>query len=313
MKKTNNRQSVLILGAGGMLGNSFADLANLLKKNFDPIFFAYHSRPKKFKDKSLRSIVFEAGNKKNVKKVLSGINPDVVINCAAITIVEDCQTSPQLALKINAVFPAMLAEWTSKNGKKLVHFSTDAVFGGKKPPLTGYSETDKTKPLNVYAKSKLKGEKLIQLADLNALILRINIIGIRGRKPFPLAEWIIRSLAAGQKISGFTDVFFAPLFTEDIVKLTLKALQNNLSGLYHLNAKNYVNKFTFAKLIAKEFRYDQNLICPSTSVQKLSVNRPLRTYLSSSAFIDKISCPVPTVTQGVARLHQIIKNGKFRL
>jgi dTDP-4-dehydrorhamnose reductase len=313
MEKTSSRQSVLILGASGMLGNSFADLTNLLKKNFGQIFFAYHSNPKKFKDESVRSIIFEAGNKDDINKVLSEINPDVIANCAATTIVEDCQKNPRLAFEINATFPAMLAEWTNKNGKKLVHFSTDAVFDGKKPPLTGYAETDKPKPLNVYAKSKLEGEKLIQLADPNALILRINIIGIRGREPFPLAEWIIRSLASGQKISGFTDVFFAPLFTEDIVKLTLKALQNNLSGVYHLNAKNYVNKFTFAKLIAKEFRYNQNLIYPSTSVQKLSISRPLKTYLSSSAFTDRVKCLLPTVAQSVARLHQAIKNDKFRL
>lgn len=313
MGKTINKQSVLVLGVNGMLGSSFADLVNLLKKNFAQIFFAYHSSPKKFKDKSIRSIIFEAGNKKNVVKVLSEITPDIIINCTAITIVEDCQKNPGQAFKVNAAFPAILAEWTSKNNKKLVHFSTDAVFDGEKPPLAGYAESDKPKPLNVYAKTKLRGERLIQQADPNALILRINIIGIRGREPFPLAEWIIRSLASGQKISGFTDVFFAPLFTEDIVKLTLKALKYNLSGLYHLNAKNYINKFSFARLIAKEFRYDKNLIFPSISSQELSVNRPLRTYLSSSAFTDKIRCTLPTVAQGVTRLRHVIKNDKFRL
>lgn len=313
MGKTSNKQSILVLGASGMLGSSFANMANLLKKNFGQIFFAYHSNPRKFKDKSIRPVIFEAGNKKNVVKVLFEINPDVVINCTAMTIVEDCQKNPRLAFKINATFPAMLAEWTNNNRKKLVHFSTDAVFDGEKPPLAGYAESDKPKPLNVYAKSKLRGERLIQQADPNALILRINIIGIRGREPYPLAEWIIRSLATGQQISGFTDVFFAPLFTEDIVKLTIKALQNNLSGLYHLNAKNYLDKFSFAKLIAKEFRYDKGLIYPSISAQKLSVNRPLRTYLSSSAFTGKIKCSLPTVAQGIARLHHVIKNDKFRL
>lgn len=313
MEKTNNRQSVLILGASGMLGNSFADLTNLLKKNFGQIFFAYHSNPKKFKDESIRSITFEAGNKEDINKVLSEINPDIIINCIALTIIEDCQKNPRLAFKINATFPAILAEWTSKNNKKLVHFSTDAVFDGEKPPLAGYTESDRPKPLNVYAKTKLRGERLIQQADPNALILRINIIGIRGREPFPLAEWIIRSLASGQKISGFTDVFFAPLFTEDIVKLTIRALMCDLSGLYHLNAKNHINKFSFAKLIANEFRYDKNLIYPSISSQRLSVNRPLRTYLSSSAFTGKIRCSLPTVAQGVIRLHHVIKNDKFRL
>jgi len=305
--------SIIIFGAGGMLGTAFVAKKKLFEKQFSPVFLAYRSKPKSSGGKNLFPISFDATDLPGIKTLLMNINPEIIINCAAMTNIEDCEKNPDLAHKLNAEFPEILARWAAKYGKKLIHYSTDSVFDGKNPPLKGYTETDEPNPLNAYAKSKLRGEKLIQLADSSALILRINIIGVRGRKPFPLAEWILRSLASGQKISGFTNVFFAPLFTEDNVRLTLKALQNNLSGLYHLNAKDYVSKYDFAKLLAKEFCYSRSLIYPSSSTQELSVSRPLKTYLSSSTFAKKAKVSLPTVTQGIARLHQRIKNDKFRL
>ena len=300
----------MILGAGGMLGNSFVARIDLLKKNFSPIYFAYHSSPKRFKDKIVRPIVFDAEDKKTVGKLLSKMNPNVVINCAAMTIVEDCEKNPDLAYKLNAEFPEILAKWTAKYGKKLIHYSTDSVFDGKKGD---YTEKDKSRPLNVYAKSKLKGEQSVLKTDPNALVLRTNIIGIRGKKPYPLTEWMLRELAAGKKIPGFTDVTFAPLFTKDLVDLTILAIEKKLTGLYHLNAKNPVSKYRFAKLLAGEFGYNPNLIISSKSDQILSTPRPLKTYLNSSAFVNKTKVSLPTVNQSVAHLHQATKSDKFHL
>lgn len=257
--------------------------------------------------------MFDATDPLSLQILLSEINPEIIVNCAAMTIVEDCEENPDLAYKINAEFPGILAEWTAKHGKKLIHYSTDAVFDGKNPPVDGYTEIDKVHPLNLYAKSKLKGEQLVLKIDPNALVLRTNIIGIRGRKPYPLVEWILRTLAAGRKVTSFTDVVFAPLFIEDIVKLTIEALRENLYGLYNLNAKNRISKYRFAKLLAKEFGYDSNLVLPVKSGLVLSIPRPQKTYLNSLVFARKIKISLPMVNQGVTHLHQSIKSDKFRL
>ncbi|MBI2309909.1 SDR family oxidoreductase [Candidatus Collierbacteria bacterium] len=305
--------SILILGANGMLGSAFVAKRSLLEKFFSPIFFAYHSKPKKSREKNICSVMFDATDPLSLQILLSEINPEIIVNCAAMTIVEDCEENPDLAYKINAEFPGILAEWTAKHGKKLIHYSTDAVFDGKNPPVDGYTEIDKVHPLNLYAKSKLKGEQLVLKIDPNALVLRTNIIGIRGRKPYPLVEWILRTLAAGRKVTSFTDVVFAPLFIEDIVKLTIEALRENLYGLYNLNAKNRISKYRFAKLLAKEFGYDSNLVLPVKSGLVLSIPRPQKTYLNSLVFARKIKISLPMVNQGVTHLHQSIKSDKFRL
>lgn len=303
--------SLLITGAGGMLGNTFVRSSKQLSKVYSPIFFAYHALPKNFNsDQNLHQASFDALDKKSLTALLSRINPDVVINCTAMTIVENCEKNPDLTYKLNAQFPEILAKWTAKYDKKLVHYSTDSVFDGKNG---NYTEADKPNPLNIYAKSKLKGERLVLKTDPNALILRTNIIGIRGHKPYPLAEWMLRRLAADKKITGFTDVIFAPLFTQDLVDLTILAIEKKLTGLYHLNAKNPLSKYRFAKLLAAEFGYNPNLIISAKSDQVLSTPRPRKTYLNSSAFVNKTKISLPTVSQSIALLHQSVRNGKFRL
>jgi dTDP-4-dehydrorhamnose reductase len=283
-----SKPSLLVTGAGGMLGNAFVRQQSQLKQFFSKITFAYHEQ-------------LDLTNSDKVINFLNQLLPDTIINCAAMTIVENCENFPEKALQINAKVPHVLAKWTRKNRKKLVHYSTDAVFDGKRG---NYRETDKTNPLNVYAKTKLAGEKLVLATDPDALILRTNIIGLRNRKPYPLAEWMLKKLEAKEEFTTFTDVFFAPLCVDDLVKLTLIALNKNLSGLYHLNAKNHVTKHQFALMLAKEFGLPTKLK-PVKSSEILAVTRPQKTYLNSQKFSRDTGVSLPTVRQSIHELAKI--------
>lgn len=287
-----SNQSLLITGAGGILGNAFVRQQTRLQKLFPKITFSRRSK-------------LDLTNRRQTAYFLNHLVPDVIINCAAMTIVEDCEKLPDQAYEINTQLPQLLANWTARNHKKLIHYSTDAVFDGKKG---NYTEIDRPNPLNIYAKSKFKGEQSILKTDPNALILRTNLIGIRGRKPYPLAEWMLRKLETKDEFTTFTDVFFAPLCVDDLVKFTLVALNKNLCGLYHLNAKDFATKHQFALLLAKEFEYLSPKLKPVESSKILTVTRPQKTYLNSQKFAQAADVSLPTIRQSIHSLRKSINS-----
>ena len=117
----------------------------------------------------------------DIKRILDESTPDLVINCAAMANVEQCENQPDAALRINAWMPGIFARQCAQRNLGLIHISTDAVFDGK---TGGYKEDDIPDPLSVYAKTKLAGEQQVQEHYPRALIARVNFYGysISGRR-----------------------------------------------------------------------------------------------------------------------------------
>lgn len=146
---------VLITGGNGQLGQ---DLSTLLGQKHEVI--------------SCSSKELDITSRTMVKKVLGTHQPEIVINCAAYTAVDNCETEKELAWRVNALGPEILADTTANTGTRLIHISTDYVFDGKKPVNTSYIESDFVQPLSEYGKSKLAGEDAIAQFSPNFLILR---------------------------------------------------------------------------------------------------------------------------------------------
>ena len=145
----------LITGGKGQLGQ---DLSTLLNQKHEVI--------------SCSSNELDITSRTMVEKVLGTHQPEIVINCAAYTAVDNCETEKELAWRVNALGPEILADTTAKTGTRLIHISTDYVFDGKKPVNTSYIESDLVQPLSEYGKSKLAGEDAITQFSPNFLILR---------------------------------------------------------------------------------------------------------------------------------------------
>lgn len=146
---------ILITGGNGQLGQ---DLSTLLARKHEVT--------------SCSSSELDIGNRKMVEKVLTAHQPEFVINCAAYTAVDNCETEKELAWRVNALGPEILADTTAGNESRFIHISTDYVFDGKKAVNTGYVEDDLVQPLSEYGKSKLAGEDAIFQFSPNFLILR---------------------------------------------------------------------------------------------------------------------------------------------
>jgi dTDP-4-dehydrorhamnose reductase len=240
-----------------------------------------------------------------VESLLERTQPDWVIHCAALAVVDACQADPALARQLNTEVPRKLAVHVARGGARLLHVSTDAVFDGQKGD---YTEQDAPHPLSVYAKTKLAGERAVAQADPQAIIARTNIFGwsLSGRRS--LAEFFFYRLEAGEKTPGFMDVYFCPILTNRLAQIFSRMLAQGLSGLYHTVGRDCLSKYEFGVALARRFGFDTNLVVPSSVAQAglKAARSPLLT-LKSDKLTRALGSPPPDLStsfRGFSTLYQ---------
>lgn len=194
-----------------------------------------------------------------VRDVIRQVKPGLIINPAAYTAVDKAESEPELARRINAEAPALMAEEARKLGAAMIHYSTDYVFDGSKP--TPYTEDDPTCPVNVYGATKLAGEQAIQAAGIPYLILRTSwVYGMRG-KNFLLT--MMRLARERDELRVVADQYGAPTWCRTIADTTahivaqMQALTadggrdvwRERTGIYHLSAQGKTTWYDFTKAI----------------------------------------------------------------
>lgn len=242
-----------------------------------------------------------------LSRVLEQTQPDWVINCAALANLEDCEKDPVLARRINSEFPGILAEQCRRGGARLLHVSTDAIFDGQKGD---YTETDEPHPLNVYAQSKLDGERAVADANPNALIARVNLFGFSPSGRRSLAEFFLYNLMEGKPLKGFTDVFFCPMLVNDIAHIFFKMLAAELSGLYHVFSAEALSKYDFGVRIARRFGLDAGLIAPvSVSDGGLVAARSPNLRMDVHKLSTALGEDLPTFSPMLERFYTLYQEG----
>ncbi|WOL18948.1 hypothetical protein Cni_G27745 [Canna indica] len=204
--------------------------------------------------------------------------PDVVVNCAALSIPRSCEMDPAAAMSINK--PSSLVSWLSSfnnNNSLLIHLSTDQVYEGTKP---FYKEDDEAVPVNMYGKTKLAAEQHIIANCSNYAILRSSIIyGPQTISPVTKSlpiQWIDSVLKQGQEVNFFHDEFRCPVYVKDmvhvIIALTKKWISDGQQMQLVLNAggPDRVSRLQMAESVARFRGYNHSLI---KSVSASSVNR----------------------------------------
>lgn len=239
-----------------------------------------------------------------MREKIRGIKPNLIVNAAAYTLVDRAEEEPELARLINTQAPAVMAEEAEYLRASLVHYSTDYVFDGKK--AKAYTEADCPNPLNVYGRTKLEGDKLIQSADIPCLILRTGwVYGGRG-KNFLLT--ILRLAMKNQEIRVVNDQIGCPNWSRMIANVTTHILAQGIGdingflisrgGLYNLSAEGQVSWFDFANSILanymeKERLKTQRLIPVSTDEYPTFAKRPAYSALNTSAIRDAFGIHLP--------------------
>lgn len=191
---------------------------------------------------------FDLSDRAQVLAEMARLQPAVIVNCAAFTDVDGCETQEELATRVNGVGPGYLAEAAKASGAVLVHISTDYVFAGDKG--APYLETDPTGPLSAYGRSKLAGEQAIMASGLTRyFILRTSWLYGPGGKNF--VETILRLAAERDELRVVADQHGSPTYTGDLAGAIyqLLTLPTPAYGIYHLSNLGECSWHGFAEAI----------------------------------------------------------------
>lgn len=233
-----------------------------------------------------------------VEKAWQWAKPDLVFHTAALAHVDACEKAPDLAFRLNAWLPEILAARAAREGIPFVHISTDAVFDGARGD---YTEDDPPRPVSVYGQSKRAGEEAVLAVNPNALVVRVNFFGwsLSGRRS--LAEWFLNRLQAGDEaIPGFADVWFCPLLANHLAQWLFLMVRRGLRGLYHVVALRCLTKYEFGRRVARLFGHDPERIRPvSVEEAGLAARRAHRLTLRVDKLTHDLGFPPPTPEEGL--------------
>jgi dTDP-4-dehydrorhamnose reductase len=262
---------VLITGSGGMLGK---DIFYLFSEDKNFIVYGLDKLPLEKLD---NQIAIDLLDENSLRKTLEKIKPDIIIHCAAMVNVDECEKNKKSAFDLNVRTTDFLSQYQPLN-TKFVYISTDSVFDGQ----TGnYSEESSPNPLNYYAITKLEGEKCVQKNNRQAIILRTNIYGFHHRKGNSLVEWAIENFRNNQSVNGFTDVIFNPVYTKQLARIIKLCLEKNFTGILNVASDSVLSKYDFLIKLADAFGYSSELV-KKTSVDlfNFTASRPKNTCLN---------------------------------
>ena len=166
-----------------------------------------------------------------MREVLTGVDFGVLINCAAQTNVDRCETHPEEAFALNAEAPGVLAEVCERKGAKLVHISTDYVFDGEQ--AEPYSEDDPAKPISIYGESKRAGEQRVLAVSDRHLVARVSWVFGPDRPSF--IDWAVQRAREHDHVEAVADKFSTPSYTVDLADMLQRLMRNaNAAGVVHV-------------------------------------------------------------------------------
>jgi dTDP-4-dehydrorhamnose reductase len=200
----------------------------------------------------------------SLQKALQSEKPDYLINCIGIVKQRNEAKKAISTIMINSLLPHLLAEWASNRGGRLIHFSTDCVFSGKKG---NYREEDASDAEDLYGKSKYLGE----VAGPNAVTLRTSIIGRELAHFQSLLEWFLSQ--EGKMVKGFRRVIYSGVTTNYMAELVAKIINEypRLSGLYQVTSP-VISKYDLLNRLCDAYHLDIEIVPDDTEIFDRSMN-----------------------------------------
>lgn len=257
---------ILLIGARGMLGG---DLQPILSARHEVIGKDVHD--------------LDITDPVQTEKEIRLLQPEVVINAAAFTDVDGCESQRELAFSVNAEGAGHVARSCRSAGSRLIHLSTDYVFDGTS--RVPYTEESPPHPLNVYGESKLRGEQSIQETGGNHLILRTAWLYGRLGKNF--VDTILRLASQQEELRVVDDQRGSPTFTRDLSRAIAQLLEKDVRGILHVTNSGSCTWFEFAQKILemkKPLNDRLRLIPISSGKLARPAPRPANSALDCSRF-----------------------------
>jgi dTDP-4-dehydrorhamnose reductase len=200
----------------------------------------------------------------SVAETVENIRPDLIINCAAHTGVDACESEETLARELNISGPRILAQSAVRCGSLLVHISTDYVFDGQKPIADGYVEDDEPRPLSVYGKTKLAGERAVREETEHHIIVRTAwLYGIQGHN-FLKTMLKLTHANPSREFKVVSDQSGSPTWSYRLALQIEKLVEKNARGIYHATAEGVCTWYDLAAYFLEKMNVPHRLV-PCTS------------------------------------------------
>lgn len=292
---------VLITGSNGLLGQKLVELFSR-SSDYSLLLTSKQARSV-FEEDSLSYRQLDTTNRHDVTKVFEEFDPEVVINTAAVTNVDQCEKERELAWRVNVSSVEHLVHASKLTGARLIHISTDYVFDGKAGP---YNELDRPNPLSYYGRTKLASENVIQVSSIPATIIRTMVLyGTGYEVKMNFALWLIKNLSEDKPTRVVDDQIGNPTLADDLAYGIMKALELERGGLYHIAGPDLVSRYDFAMALAKMFSLNKKLISP---IKTVSLRQPAPRPLKSGFITLKAQVDLDLKMSGIEQGLTVFKN-----
>ncbi|WP_256403595.1 dTDP-4-dehydrorhamnose reductase [Halorubrum salinum] len=282
---------LLVVGANGLLGSNVVHAG---RRRGWSLCGTYHStRP----DFEIPLSALDLRSPERFSDILAEYEPDAVINCAAMTDVDGCDSNPELAHALNSEGPQRLALDCRNRDIEFVHVSTDYVFDGtKRDP---YCESDRPNPQQVYGESKLAGEESVMATMSSALVVRLAFVwGVHRSEEtitgFP--AWIRDKLQEDVPVPVFSDQWVTPTRAGHAAEAILDLLAADHTGITHVASSSCITPYEFGRRIAERLgASESSLVSASTESVERAAARPAYSCLDVQKVESLLGRPQPTI------------------
>lgn len=274
----------LIIGSSGLVGSA---LTRCLPDAIQGV---------QMEAKNKQQIYLDLAKYETMFKVFSIFRPKIVYLAGAITAVDKCEDYGTSLVNVKGTIECL--RLCEQFEAKLVFFSSSYVFDGKKQ--SPYLTTDDTNPLQMYGKQKTTVENMILHSETDYLIIRT--VGIFGqeRKRKNFAQQVLRSVFAGKDVFAPTDQYMNPINSEDLARIVVGLANKQVNGLFHVAGDTCLSKYEFARMIAKNFSYEDKVKPLTSEEMKQRAKRPEMGCLDCSKLLD-YGFEIPSLSAGIQK------------
>jgi dTDP-4-dehydrorhamnose reductase len=302
---------LLITGAHGLLGQKSAIVAG--QETDATILLTDLQRTTVFKNPRFDYHQLDIANRNDVKSLVASFRPDVIINTAAMTDVDACETDRQAAWNINCDgVKNLIAAARRIPSCRIVQVSTDYVFNGQSAP---YDETSIPDPVNNYGRSKLAAENALIMDDLPSVIVRTQLLygtGYEVRRNFVF--WVLSMLKKKKPFTVVDDQTGNPTMADDMAFALILLATRQASGVYHVAGPQVMSRYEWARCVAEAFSMDRDLIQPASSADLgQAARRPMNSGFITLKYEAGFGHRLATVQDGLKRLDLQLRHGAQHL
>lgn len=268
-------KKIFITGASGQLGHALYDLLEDNKQ-----YQLYLTDYNMSDDGMIKAL--DITDEDAVDAMISEFVPDIIINCAAMTAVDLCETEQEKAYSINSLGPKHLAASAKNIGAKLVHVSTDYVYDGQ--ATSPYTEEAQTNPLSVYGKTKLAGEIFTLEGCPESFVIRTAWVYGEGKN---FVKTMFRLADEGKNIRVVSDQIGTPTSALELARAIIFLMETDSYGIYHATCEGYTNWYDFAVNIFELFGKNVNPLAITTEEYPTPAKRPMYSVLDNKGLRER--------------------------